>query len=93
MTNLNNEIRTVESLSSFNAMSFGSWNARSLWNKFDEFDRILQDSNLDACLVCKSWFNDTHLDSELNIVNYNFQRSDRDHTTCKASGGGGWFCT
>ena len=88
MLSIENEIRTVKSLSTIKAMSIGAWNARSLWNKLDEFTRILYDSELDISLVTESWFSGNHLDSELEIEGYTFQRSDRNTDTGKSTGGG-----
>ena len=88
MTIIANEILTVNSLANYKAMSIASWNARSLWNKLDELDRILHDSKLDICLICESWFSNCHRDNELNIEGYSFQRSDRSGDESKSSGGG-----
>ncbi len=67
MAAIANEILSARSLANYKAMSFGAWNARSLWNKLDDLERILHDSKLDLCSVCESWFSDSHRDNEINI--------------------------
>ena len=85
---LNNEIRTVSSLSEFNAMCFGAWNITSLAKHFDEFHRALHNSNIECMVAVESWLNNTHDSGNLAIDHYTLFRADRTAASGKMSGGG-----
>jgi len=63
------------------------FNARSIRNKMDELNILIQEHKPDVIAVVESWLNEDISDSELSLENYNFIRVDR-HNDQKSKGGG-----
>ena len=79
---------SLEELSSNQGISFGHWNSRSLFPRFENVDNLLKLSKLEFLLISETWVNENTLTCMLDIQGYNFFRFDRDITVCKQRGGG-----
>lgn len=62
-------------------------NSCSLFSKMSYFRQFFYQTDISIICVSETWFNDSHLDSMVNIDGYNIIRHDRNSTT-KVRGGG-----
>ena len=80
-------IRSVEEVGAIKAMSFCTWNVRSLVKHFDEVKRFLLIGKIDIMVLIKTFLNDSIEDDRLNIDGYLFYRAARTVESGKCSGG------
>ena len=66
--------------SSYEHLTFGHLNLRSLLPKIDEIRNFMSVSNFDIFAVSESWLNDTIIDSEIAIEGYQVYRKDRSNS-------------
>ncbi len=64
------------------------WNARSIYPRLEEIDRIITDSKVEFLGISETWLNSTTNNSEINFDKYLTYRSDRTAETRKKGGGG-----
>ena len=84
---------SLKELSNNLGISFGHWNSRSLFPKFENVDNLLKTSNLEFLLISETWLNINTSTELVDISGYNFFRLDRDPEFCKQRGGGvGLYC-
>lgn len=62
-----------------------SWNIRSLFNKFNEFEAIINKLEPEIICICETWLNGKTPDSWLLLDDYSIHRLDR----CTKRKGGG----
>ncbi len=80
-------MNNTSDLTSIKGISLAGYNVRSLISKVD-IRVLLRKSKIDILCLQETFLNDAISSTELHVPDYNIFRQDRDHTTCKQSGGG-----
>ena len=81
-------VQVLEALGAIKAMSFVTWNVRSLVKNLDEVKRLLIVGKVDVLVVVESYLDVSVDDCSLNINGYIFYRADRTLDSGKSCGGG-----
>ena len=84
---------SLEELSTNQGITFGHWNSRSLFPKFENVDNLLKSANLEFLLISETWLSENTPTDMVAVDGYNLFRHDRDVEVCKQRGGGvGLYC-